>query len=218
MTNPISLAFSLAGARSATPCPECPDDDALAAWCDRDLGATAARTLEDHALTCCSLSAVLGALAETLTPAETGPVLRVLLAIKGRSLALLNAADVTLRELTTGGAPAPALGALRGGLAQDGLISLDGPGEGLDALDVQVQSDGSLRLTVSGSLPEGPEGELRSILVEADGLPREKRPYNGEPIALGPFEPGSRYRVAVVARRPGQELRSLGEALLDLSA
>ena len=216
MTDPITLAFALAGRSDRDACAGCPDDDTLAAWCDRALSATQARALEDHALACPALLQVLGALSEALAPAEAGPLLRVLLAIKGRGLALLNAAEVTLRELTTGGAPA--LGSLRGGLAKDGLLSITGPGEGLDALDLQVQSDGNLRLTVSGTLPDGPEGELRSILVEADGLPLEKRPYLGEPVVLGPLEPGARYRVAVVARRPGQELRSLGEALLDLSA
>jgi hypothetical protein len=218
MTNPIDAAFQLSGRSAADPCSECPDDDTLAAWCDRALSATETRALEDHALECPALLQTLGVLAEALAPAEPGPVLRVMLAVRGRGLALLNAAEVALRELTSGGAPAPALGALRGGLAQDGLLSIEGPGEGLDALDLHVQPDGSMRVTVSGRLPEGPEGELRSVLVEADGLPREKRPYSGEPVALGPFETGSRYRVAIVARRPGQELRSLGEALLDLSA
>jgi hypothetical protein len=163
---------------------------------------------------------VLAAVAEARAPLEptTNPVVRVLAAIKGRGLALLNAAELTLRELTASGVPAPALGALRGGLARDGLVSIQGPGAGLDTLDLQVQPDGSVRLTVSGQLPPGPEGELRAVLLEADGLTREKRPYSGDPVVLGPLERGARYRVAIVARRPGQELRNMGEAEVDLSA
>lgn len=220
MMNPVRTLFDLAGTLASEACPSCPDDDTLAAWCDRALPATELRAVDDHALICSATRALLAALADASDsiPTEPNSVVRVLAAIRGRGLALLNAADLTLRNLTCDGSPAPALGALRGGLASDGLVSIQGPGRGLDALDLQVQPDGSVRVTVSGVLPEGPEGELRSVLLEADGLPREKRPYSGEPVVLGPVERGARYRVAVVARRPGQELRSLGEALLDLSA
>lgn len=220
MNDPIRNVFSQAWQAVSDPCPRCPSDDDLAAWFDGALPATQTREIEDHALVCAAGRAMVAAVAQALTSLETAPnpFVHIAAAIKGRGLALLNAAELTLRELTSGGAPAPALGALRGGVAREGQVSIQGPGSGLDALDLQVQPDGTLRLTVSGLLPKGPEGELSSVLLEADGMPREKRPYSGEPVVLGPLERGACYRVAVVARRPGQELRSLGEALVDLSA
>lgn len=218
MNDPVRAAFLQHGMFPHDSCPRCPGDDDLAAWCDRALAATATRAIEDHALVCAALRLTLSAISEARAPAEPGPLVRVLASIRGRALALLNSADLVLRELSSGGAPAPSLGMLRGGLASDGLVSIQGPGAGLDALDLQVQSDGSLRLTVSGRLPRGPEGELRAVVLEADGVALEKRPYSGQPVALGPIERGGRYRVAVVARRPGRELRSLGEAHVDLTA
>lgn len=221
MTNFIDRLFDRLGPVPADRCATCPADDDVSAFLDGALPATQARAIEDHALECSATRAILASIAESDdSPAPApNPLVRVAACIKGRGLQLLNAAELALRELASNGTPVPALGSLRGGdTATDGLVSVTGPGDGLDALDLQVQSDGTVRLTVSGDLPAARSGEIQAILLEAEGLPREKRPYTGEPVTLGPLEPGARYRVAVVARRPGEDLRSVAEALVDLSS
>jgi len=220
MTHTTDTLFDQLGPVPAPPCESCPGDDDLAALIDGALPATQARAIEDHALVCSATRAILSAVTEANESPARAPsaVMRIVAAVKGRGLQLLNAADLTLRDLAGSASPAPALGGLRGDTATSGIVVLNGPGEGLDSIDMQVQSDGSVRLTVSGDLPESPTGELRSVLLEADGLPLEKRPYAGEPVSLGPLEPGARYRVALVTRLPGEELRSVSETLLDLTA
>lgn len=212
MTDFIDTVFRLAGRADHAPCADCPDDDTLAAYQDAALSATERRAVQDHALACAHAQLMLASLAEQRAATERTPGLRIVARLAEKGLALLNAAELTLREL----AGQPALGALRGDDTCP-LLRLAGPGRGLDEIELQAQSDGSIRCSVSGELADRQDGELSSVVLEVDGVLREKRPFSGERLAFSPLTGGS-CRIALITRRPGEAAREVSAAVLDLVA
>lgn len=216
MSHLVDALFALRGRFPARPGPQCPDDETLAGFVEALLPAGQRRQVEDHLLVCAAchgtLSAVLEAGPASPAPSPFAVVVRLL----DRGLELLRPAARLVDGLLAG-APAPALGAVRGedGDPQDELIAIEGPGLGLDVLRLQLQPDGLVRLAVQGNAPPVLPGEISSVLLEVDGSPREKRPYNGQPLTFAPLDRG-RYKVRLLARAPGREARELTAAAVEL--
>ena len=99
----------------------------------------------------------------------------------------------------------------------DEVIAIEGPGQGIDELEIQLQPDGQVRLQVRGESPPIQSGEISSVMLEVDGMPREKRPYTGEPLAFAPQGHGH-FRIRLLARAPGEDSRELSEAVVELRA
>jgi len=124
---------------------------------------------------------------------------------------------LTVRRLREGGLQ-PALGGVRGESAPAEVVTVDGPGFGLDELELASRPGGSVRLQVRGTRPLPlEEGEVSSLVLEVDGADREKRPFTGDPMAFGPLGPGV-YRLRLVARAPGRPARPLGTATVELTS
>jgi len=227
------FAFHGEPARAPDPSPQCLSDEQVAGYVSTPLSAAERERVESHALACAECQELLQAVVSVIgapgpaylpsrrpeTVAAGEPVsLRIVgrLVQRGmqRGLELLNAADLVLRGLT----PQPvALGALRGTPPTSDVFCIQGPGSGLDELQVQVQTDGTASLTVQCEKPPAlGAGEILSVLLAVDGAPREKRPLGAEPVRFAPIGTGE-YRVQVIARAPGQLPRTLAEASLQLS-
>ena len=223
MSNPLDLIFASRGlSRPARPLgPDCPSDEALAGFLDEALPLGQQRVIEDHALCCDACHTVIQAVVDvtrSAVPASARPA-RIVARLVQKGLELLNPLDLSFRSLRDG-ALSPALGALRGVAtaeeAASHLFSVDGPGDGLDEIELQLQPNGSVRLMVRGNSPPPlAPGEVSSIVFEADGCAREKRPFSGAPLTFAPLGPGQ-YRVQLVARAPGQPARTLSEASFEL--
>ena len=224
--------------RSPEPGPQCLSDEQLAGYVGALLPARDRQALETHALACADCHELLQVLVDvigvrepalrtehrlapirTAEPASIRVIGRLVQRGRQRGLELVNAMDLVFRALAQG-SPAPALGALRGSAAAppvSDLFVIRGPGSGLDELEVQVQADGTARLTVHcRDLPALRPGEMLSVVLDVDGGPREKRPLGGEPISFAPIGAGD-YRVRLTARAPGQPTRELAEASLQLT-
>ncbi len=215
----LDIAFATAGTRRLRqePGPDCPSDELLAGYADSLLTATEIRRLEDHALECPDCHLVLKTVLDLRSAPATAPRrVSVVARVLQRGLELLNPLEVTLRSLVDG--PAPALGAVRGegAGASTEVIAVEGPGHGLDQVEIRLQPDGQVRLEVRGDEPPPVyAGEIASVVLEVDGAPREKRPFSGAPLAFAPQDHGS-YRIRLVARAPGADPRELGEAVIEL--
>ena len=235
----IDTVFSTSGARSPSsePGPDCPSDGLLAGYLDAALTATEMRGVEDHALVCGDCHTLVKSVvdlrgvpagapisapvsAPVSAPAQVSLVARIM----QRGLELLNPLEVTLRSLLEPGMepegePVPALGAVRGPDAgHPDVIAIDGPGHGIDELQIRLQPDGQVRLQIRGDDPPPVyAGEIASVVLEVDGAPREKRPYRGAPLASSPQDHGQ-FRTRLVARAPGEDARELSEALIELRA
>jgi hypothetical protein len=223
MSNPLHLIFESRGLPRPSRAigPECPTDESLAGYMDEVLPLGLQRGIEDHALRCDACHSVIQAVIDVTrvpTTARARPA-RIVARLIQHGMELLNPLELSFRSLRDG-ALAPALGALRGVATAEEvashLFSIDGPGDGLDELELQVQPNGSVRLMVRGNAPPPlAPGEVSSIVFEADGCAREKRPFSGAPLTFAPLGPG-RYRVQLVARAPGQPVRTLSEASFEL--
>jgi len=220
MTMNLDHAFNSKGlpARAHAPGPLCPSDELLACYAQGTLPTREVAGLQDHALRCADCHELLGAVAQAIgirQPALTPVGLRIVARLLRGGFELLNEAELALSLLKA--TPAPALGGVRRapGDARD-LLVFRGPGGGLDEIEVQMQANGTARLGVRATrLPELRPDEILSVLLEVDGAPREKRPYNGDLVHFAPLGAGS-YRVRVTARVPGEAARDLAEAQLEL--
>lgn len=212
MSDFIDNVFRAAGRADRQPCSDCPDDERFAAYQEGLLSATERRAVQDHALACAYSQGLLSVMAEQRAATERVAGLHIVARLAKRGLALLNAAELTLRGLTA----QPALGDLRGDQTCP-LLRIAGPGQGLDEIELQTQSDGSIRCIVSGELIERTEGAQSSVVLEVDGVLREKRPFSGDRLSFGPLTGGS-CRITLLTRRPGEAAREISAAVLDLVA
>src|SRR5262249_21651578 len=207
-------------ARAASPSPTCPSDELLACYAQGTLPDREREGLLAHALHCRDCHELVSAVAQTIGVRRAAPPrasLRVVARLVRNGLQLLNEAELALGTLIR--PPAPALGAVRRAAEETrDLLVFRGPGSGLDEIEVQVHANGTARLGVRATrLPALKPDEVLSVLLEVDGSPREKRPYNGDLVHFAPLPAGS-YRVRVTARAPGAPARDLAEATLELKA
>jgi len=220
MTMNFDHAFNSQGlpARASAPGPMCPSDELLACYAQGTLPSREVEGLQSHALRCADCHELMGAIAQVIgvrRPARATAGLRIVAQLVRGGFQLLNEAELALSLLTA--KAAPALGSVRRGPgeARD-LLVFRGPGSGLDEIEVQMQANGTARLGVRATrLPDLRPDEIVSVLLEVDGAPREKRPYNGDLVHFAPLGAGS-YRVRVTARVPGEAARDLAEATLEL--
>lgn len=191
-----------------------PSDEQLALYVDGKLLPHQRRLLEERALSCPHTYEVLKASVDALGVRREAATFRVVARLVEKGLELVNAFEHRLRRPE--GELVPALGALRGGEGTE-LLTLQGPGRGLDELELQRHGDGTAHLTVrgSGGLPLE-DGERASYVVEVDGQARVKRPYSASPLDVGPLDAGSVYDVKVVAKAPGSAPRTVVDASVDL--
>lgn len=223
MNSHLEQFFRTRGAElwPAEPGPDFPAEEVFAAYLDDALPLTERRAFEARVLRDPAAYALLRCAVDTLAEAER-PVsrsTRIVARLKQTGLQLLNAMELSFQTLRDGQLR-PALGALRGEASEDSvqLLRIDGPGSGLDELELARQSDGSVQLTVRGREPIPLQsGEISSVVLEADGEPREKRPFSGDALGFSPLGHG-RYTLRLVARAPGHPLRELASAHLELSA
>ncbi len=191
-----------------------PNDELLALYVDGKLLPHQRRMIEERALNCPHTYEVLRAAVDTLGVRREAATFRVVARLVEKGLELVNAFEHRLRRPE--GELVPALGALRGDGA-DSLLTLQGPGSGLDELELQRHADGTAHLTVRGESELALATEERaSFVVEVDGEPRVKRPYSSTPLDVGPLDAGSVYDVKVVAKAPGRSARTVVDASLDL--
>jgi len=220
MKSLLEHGFATSGARrpASQPAPECPSEDLLAGYIDGALSATENRQLEDHALVCGDCHLMLKTVVDVRDVPETvTPKVSLVARLAQRGLEILNPLEVRLRGLLEEG-QTPALGAVRGDdTTGNEIISIEGPGQGIDELEIQVQPDGQVKLQVRGESPPIHSGEISSVMLEVDGMPREKRPYTGEPLSFAPQGHGH-FRIRLLARAPGEDARELSEAVIELRA
>ncbi|MHC4844919.1 MAG: hypothetical protein ACYTCU_02030 [Planctomycetota bacterium] len=221
----ITRAFQASGLprRSVEPGMQCPSDDDVAGYLESRLPERDRQLLEAHSLQCGECHEVLKSAVDAIGVAAPAPIpasVRILGRLARHGIELLNHVDLAIRSLGEG-TPAPALGALRGtteALPTSEMVVLSGPGNGLDELELQVQSNGATRLSVRcAELPELRAGEVVSVILEVDGTPREKRPLSGDAISFAPLGPGH-YCVRLTARAPGCPPRELSQAIIDLKS
>jgi hypothetical protein len=231
MDHLIEVCFATRGlqSRSSDPALGCPTDEAFAGYASALSSSAERSALEGHVLRCADCHELFRAVLDVSRPvavrAAAIPTTRLVARLLERGLALVDQVQATLLNLVD--APAqPALRPALGGLrrtspsaepaAGSDLLKLKGPGRGLDALELQTQADGTLRLVVSGHLPsEQRVGEILSLVLDHDGESREQRPFDGKPVRFAPIGAGH-WRVRLVARVPGESSRELAQAELDL--
>jgi hypothetical protein len=190
-------------------------DEALTGYLDGRLNLGARRHLENQVLEDPALFELFRLAVDTIGVTAPRPF-RVLARIKDRGLELLNEVDLAFRALLEPGQPA--LGALRRQKMENSdLVTLFGPGEGIDELDLQVQPDQTTRLIVrcTDSLDVRVD-ETISITLDTDGELREKHPFNGDSFVFPSLMTGQ-HTVRLVARAPGRKPRTLAEAQIDLA-
>lgn len=214
--NPIDLAFQAQG-RAASGDSDPGLDETLALYVDGRLEQHQIAALHREALRHPGTFELLRASVDALGVRQRPVALRILgrLVRDGvqRGLELVNAFELTLRE--PHGELVPALGRLRGEGAVD-LLTIQGPGQGLDELELQVRPDGTTSLTVrADEIPGMQQDENASILFIADGKPREKRPFGKHSVTFAPLAE-SLYTIALTAKAPGAPSRTLIEAEVDL--
>jgi len=223
--NLITRAFQASGlsARPIEPGTGCPPDDVVAGFLESQLPERDRQLLETHVLQCGECHEVLKSAVDAIGVAAPAPIpasVHILGRLARHGIELLNHVELVIRSLGDA-TPAPALGALRGvteAPPTSEMIVLSGPGNGLDELELQVQSNGSTRLSVRcAKLPELRSGEVVSVILEVGGTPREKRPLSGDAISFAPLGPGH-YCVRLTARAPGCPPRELSQAIIDLQS
>jgi hypothetical protein len=220
----VSRAFRASGRprRAADPDSGCTPDEMLAGYLESRLSERDRQLLEDHALHCGDCNEVLSSAVDAVGVSAPIPAsVHILGRLTRHGIELLNHFELAIRSLGDS-MPVPALGALRGISTEapptSEMVILAGPGNGLDELELQVQSNGATRLSVRcAHLPELRPGEIVSVILEVDGTPREKRPLSGEAISFAPLGPGH-YCVRLMARAPGCPSRELSQAIIDLEA
>lgn len=191
-----------------------PSDELLALYVDGKLLPHQRRMVESRALECPHTFEVLKAAVDALGVRREAATFRVVARLVEKGLELVNAFEHRLRQPE--GELVPALGALRGDEGTE-LLTLQGPGSGLDELELQRRTDGAAHLTVRGDGQVAlADGERASYVVEVDGEARVKRPYSSTPLDVGPLDAGSVYDVKVVAKAPGRAARTVVDASIDL--
>jgi hypothetical protein len=216
--------------RPAAPALGCPTDELLAGFASELLPARDRQALVRHVLDCVDCHDVVRALADldilvapALRPVSVSvPVRRLVARIASRGLELLELVDeavgaaLAAPALQLRVAPALALGGLRGAGPTAEPVTLAGPGQGLDAIELQAHADDTARVIVHGSRPDDlrPDDRL-SVVLEVDGSLRERRPFLGQPVAFAPVGPG-RHRVRLMVRARGGAARELSRADIEL--
>jgi hypothetical protein len=217
----VTRAFQAGGLlrRAAEPATGCPPDDLVAGFLEARLPEREHQQLVAHALQCGECHEVLKSAVDAVGVTAPAPIpasVRILGRLARHGIEILNHFELAIRSLSP---PVPALGALRGTTEApptSELVILSGPGNGLDELELQVQSNGATRLAVRCErLPELRPGEVVSVILEVDGTPREKRPLSEDAVSFAPLGPGS-YCVRLTARAPGCPPRELSQAVIDL--
>jgi len=230
MDHLIEVCFATGGlhSRSTGPDPGCPTDETFAGYAAALLPGPERGALEGHALRCADCHELLRSVIDGLAGrapvavrAAPVPATRLVARLLERGVTLVGELETSLLGLAAPPVPA-ALGGLRRAGAAAGaapgaeLLRISGPGQGLEALELQTQADGTLQLVVSGRLPdERREGELLSLVLEHDGEAREQRPFDGRPVRFTPIGAG-RWRVRLVGRVPGAAARELARAEIEL--
>jgi len=246
MTHSLDDLFARAGLPlAANPSAHCPTDEAFADYLGALLPAAEREALELHSLACADCHDLLRMIVDVAAtgaqvfgaataPAAASPgrlatrpssPVRIVGRLVQRGIELINHAELVFDMLTSPGTPA--LGIARGTAEAPAApataplaspwISVRGPGEGLDALELQMQTNGTARLVVRCEhMPALRPGELATIALDIDGSVREKRPFGGDPVTFAPIGRGA-YRVRLVARAPGGTARPLAEASLELT-
>ena len=225
----IEVGFATRGlpSRSFDPAPGCPTDETFAGYVAALLPPAERPTLESHVLRCADCHELLRAVTDVLAfprplavrPAAI-PTTRLVARLLARGLALVDQVQASVTGLASPPLQ-PALGGLRRSSAAEPatgseLLKIKGPGRGLDALELQLQADGTLRLVVSGHLPaDRRAGEILSLVLDQDGESREQRPFEGKPVRFAPIGAGH-WRVRLVGRIPGETARELAQAELEL--
>ena len=219
--SPIDLFFAARG-RATNDLPTGrPDDETLAAWLDGGLSPGQRRLLEEQALTDPALFELLRAAVDGIgasVPAAGARPFRVLANLKARGLEILNAFEVRFWALVDGDQFQPAFGPLRrDAVTAPDMLTVRGPGQGLDELDLQLQADRTTRLVVRAELaPETAADEKLSLLLESDGVLRRKLPFEASGMILTDLAAGH-HVLRLVARAPGGEARELARAEIVLS-
>jgi len=229
MDHLIEVGFATRGlqSRSSDPALGCPTDEIFAGYVAALLPAAERPPFEGHVLRCADCHELLRAVSDVLAvprplavrPAAI-PTTRLVARLLARGLALVDQVQASVTGLVTPPLQ-PALGGLRRSPATEAatgtdLLKIKGPGRGLDALELQTQADGTLRLVVSGHLPaEQRVGEILSLVLDHDGESREQRPFDGRPVRFAPIGAGH-WRVRLVGRIPGESPRELAQAELEL--
>ena len=239
--NDLETFFATRGLamRASEPGALCPSDERLAGYVLGRLPDPGRREVEGHALRCLDCFDLVTTLATgperrmapspVQAPAHAPrpvPGVRVAARLLRRGLQLLNQAELALGDaLAPPPVPVP-LGAVRRAptdvttgeeVDAPASIHVRGPGPGLDEIVVGIEANGTARLEVHpATLPDLRKDEILSLILEVDDSPREKRPFAGGPVTLGPFGPG-RYRLRLVGRVPGEEQREISQALFELS-
>ncbi len=221
MTNPIDSVFSALGRAPVNSIPsDLLTDEILAIYLDGGLSPADCAALERRVLTDPAAFELYRAAVDVIgmRPARESEPFRILARIHERGLKVLNELEHRFWALVDGSLQ-PALGPLRAGaVAEPDLLTVLGPGNGLDELDLQLQSDGSTRLEVRSRVrPEVGADEKLSILLETDGQVREKRPFEGDRAAFDGLVVG-RHVVTLQARAPGGQPRTLARAEVALQA
>lgn len=191
-------------------------DDTLGAFVDGLLSQSERQRIADRLLLDPEAYDIVRAVADAVGLRSRPTVYRIVARVVQDGLELLNGFELTLRQPSSGEL-VPALGAVRGENAQQtDLLHFDGPGGGLDEIEMQKQADGTARVVVtSHDLPALEEAESPSIVLECDGKTREMRPLTDQPVTFGPLREGS-YDLKLIARAPGSTSRTLAEASIQL--
>jgi hypothetical protein len=222
----IDICIALRGQlpRSSDPALGCPSDETFASYVAALLPPNDRADFEGHALRCADCHELLfavvnvaGVSSPVAVRAAALPTTRLVARLVDRGLQLVEQVQATLAGLVAP-IPQPALGGLR--RVQDPrtseLLRITGPGRGLDAIELQMQADGSLRLVVSGQPPADQRvGEILSLVLDQEGEAREQRPFDGRPVRFAPIGAGH-WRVRLVGRMPGDSARELAQAELEL--
>jgi hypothetical protein len=237
----VGIATRGLQSRSADPALGCPADETFAGYGAALLPASERSAFEHHLLRCADCHELLRAVIDGLAVhrpvtvrAAALPTTRLTARLLARGLALVDHVQGALADLAAPAEPSathpavqpalrPALGALRRSPSGEpatatgaDLLRIKGPGGGLDALELQLQADGTLRLVVSGHLPSDQRvGEILSVVLDHEGQSREQRPFEGRPVGFAPISAGH-WRVRLVGRVPGESPRELAQAELEL--
>jgi hypothetical protein len=212
--------------RSSGPALGCPTDEAFAGYAAALLPPFERGAFEGHVLRCADCHELLRAVTDGLAihrpvavRAAAFPTTRVTARLLARGLALVDQVRASLADLAVPPVE-PALGGLRRTSSTDApgsdLLRIKGPGRGLDALELQMQADRTLKLVVSGQPPTDQRaGEILSLVLDHEGESREQRPFDGRPVGFAPIGAGH-WRVRLVGRVPGESARELAQAELEL--
>jgi hypothetical protein len=216
MSNPVDRLFRQRGHSPAPSKDVGPFEETLAAYLDGRLNPGARRRLENQVLADPEQFELFRCAVDTIGVTTPQPF-RVLARLKDRGLELLNEVELAFRSLLD---PEPAaLGALRRHKMENAdLVTLFGPGEGIDELDLQAQPDRTTRVIVRCTdLMDLRVDESVSITLDTDGELREKHPFDGNTFVFPALTSGQ-HTVRLVARAPGRTPRTLSEAQIDLAS